>query len=92
MTFTEKEAREIVYDDHADYKVLKSDIYGTSRWAIYYRVIVQQISTGKYFRTNYSRGATEHQDHMPYEYDEPILIEVEPFEKTIIDYRDIRNV
>ena len=44
-------------------------------------MIIKTLDDGKFYRAVYSRGATESQDERPFEYGEPIFIEV--FPKTV---------
>jgi hypothetical protein len=87
LTLTAEEGRSIVYDDHDDFELISSEISDTSRWSIFYENIYKRISDGKFFKTNYSVGATECQDERPYEYDgDAHFNEVFPVEKTVIVY------
>lgn len=64
------------------------EIQDTSRWSIHYKQVFKDTSTGKFYITHFSCGATESQDERPYEYegDEVECIEVEPKEKVVITY------
>lgn len=86
LVLTPEEGRSIVYDDHDDFELISKEITDTSRWSIFYENIYKRISDGKFFKTNYSEGATEHQDESPYEYDDAVFEEVFPVEKTVIVY------
>lgn len=71
-------------------QVLRDTITDTGRWSIHHSLIFKLKETGKIYHTHYSVGATERQDERPWEYDDKVLLtEVEPYEKTIIDYRKI---
>ena len=78
---TKEAAREIIGGDHEGY----------SRWSVSEHVIVKCISTGRYYQVDYSYGATEMQDEQPFEYDEPVFIEVKPTEKTITVYEGVKD-
>lgn len=86
LVLTPEEGRSIVYDDHDDFELISKEITDTSRWSIFYENIYKRISDGKFFKTNYSEGATECQDESPYEYDDAVFEEVFPVEKTVIVY------
>lgn len=84
-----EEFNEILWGDNPDYKmVTEVSIDDQSRWSIYKSVIVQQISSGKYFEASWGEGATEYQEGQ----DEPwSLVEVEPYEETVIFYRQVKG-
>ena len=86
LKFDAQEAREIIANDHTDFKVVQSTLLSHSRWSLHYETIVQRFSDGKYFSTCYQVGATEQQDERPYEYETPHFKEVFPTEKTVTVY------
>jgi hypothetical protein len=49
---------------------VQEKIVDTSRWSIYYEVIVK--INGKFYCISYSRGATEYQNESPFENDSSI--------------------
>lgn len=69
--------------------VVRDEIVGTRRWSIDHEIIFKH--EGKLYRTNYSVGATESQDEGPWEYETNGVecTEVEAFEKSVTDYRDV---
>jgi hypothetical protein len=82
------EGEGIIWGDHEEFVKVQESIEGTSRWSVHYEIVVRRLSDGKFFKSNYSVGATEMQDESPYEYDEyAIFTEVIPVEKTIIVYK-----
>ena len=87
LKLTPEEGRQIVWEDTEEFKTIKEDVIDTSRWSIIYEIIVQRLSDNKFFKSNYSVGATESQDEQPYEYaSEAVFTEVVPVEKTVIVY------
>lgn len=87
LTFTDKyECQDIAFGDNPDFKVIEDKVIDTSRWSIFYEVIVKRISDGKYFRSFYSTGATECQDQVAYENDDLKFTQVTPVEKVVIEY------
>jgi hypothetical protein len=70
------------------FKLMESELIDTTRWSAIYSVVYQDLTTGKYYQSSYSTGATECQEERPYEYDgaEIELTEVVPVEKTVIEY------
>lgn len=67
---------------------LRNQLVGRSRWSLRYELVFLLKETGKIYRTTYSEAATESQDERPWEYvDSVVLEEVEPYEKTITDFR-----
>lgn len=70
------------------FKMVKTELIDTTRWSYVHEVVYQDLTTGKFYSSSYSTGATECQDERPYEYDgdEIGLTEVEPIEKVVIEY------
>lgn len=64
-------------------KTVEERITGHSRWSIHYETVF--MHDGRFYKTTYSRGATESQDERPYEYepDEIECPEVKAVEKVI---------
>ena len=92
MKLTKDEARDAIYGDNEDFEVVMDDIFDTSRWSEHHSVILKHIPSGKFYSTHYSRGLTESQDEVPWEYDEPELTEVVPVEKVVIAYEAVENM
>lgn len=86
LRLTPEEAREILWNQNKNFKIIKNEIVDTSRWSVNYDLIVQRISDGKFFNDGYSKGATESQDEMSWEFTTPDFTEVFPVEKTIVVY------
>jgi hypothetical protein len=90
--FTKQELLDILEEENESAEIVKDELVDTSRWSIIYDLIFR--IDGKFYRTNYSVGATESQDEGPWEwfdYDSKIACEeVEPYEKTVIDYRAVK--
>jgi len=82
-----EQALSILDEYNEDFEVIKDEIYDDgARWTNTYELIVKRILDNKYFRSYYTRGATEYQEQGPWEYENPKFIEVFPVEKTIIVY------
>ena len=87
LEFTPKEGRNIIWSDTDKFKTIQMEIVDTGRWSVHKEAIVQRLSDGKFFKTNFSEGATESQDERPFEYDsKATFTEVVPVEKTIVVY------
>jgi len=89
VKFPKDDLTELTYGSLANYDVITTEITGTSRWSIHYKMIFS--FDHKFYSTEYSRGATEYQDEGPYEYDseEVECPEVKPVQKTITVYEPI---
>jgi hypothetical protein len=80
--------QELAYEDYdASYEVVERELVDTSRWSHIYSMVF--TFEGKFYRTQYSVGATEQQDESPYEYgpDSIECEEVEPIEVIVVQYR-----
>lgn len=71
------------------FKVIENKISGTTRWEIWYDMVVQNLLDSTYWMTHYGEGATEQQDTRPWEYSDPKWIKVIPKEKIVIEYTPI---
>lgn len=87
LTLTKIEAQNIVFHDHDRAKVVLDTIEDTSRWSIRHRLIFEL--DGTLWEGRYQVGATEMQDESPFEYTDPEFFQVEPYEKTIVEYRKV---
>jgi len=78
----------VLWEDAEGTEIIEDEIIDNSRWSIHYRLIFKKDD--KYYQTFYSRGATESQDERPWEYEDKVeCVEVEPYEKIIIEYRKV---
>jgi hypothetical protein len=70
MILTSEEARNVVYEDHEDWELVPGteSIISHSRWRVGYTGVFQHKPAGKFYRFNWSVGATECQDQQAYEY------------------------
>jgi len=73
------------------FELVQEELVDTSRWSHIYERVYKDLTTGKFYSTSYSSGATECQDQRPYEDDgeEVEFVEVMPVEKTIIVYESV---
>ncbi len=90
LTLTKEEAREVIWEDHDDFDLVRDDLVDTSRWSEIHDVVIKRLSDGKFFMDSYSVGATEMQDESPWEYSDPNFVEVVPVEKTVIVYEKVK--
>lgn len=90
MKFPKQVLKELLYGElpeEVGLTVVRDQLYDSSIWSLHYEFIFR-TKQDKYYRTYYSKGATESQDESPFEYDEDMIEceEVKPVEKMIIDY------
>lgn len=71
MKFKKEELEDIVWEGD----IVSERIMDHTRWSVHYEIVFKHTD-GKFYRTNYSKGATESQDERPFQYDDDI-IEVE---------------
>lgn len=73
-------------DEPEGYKIMENLLEDHSRWGLQYCMVFKYED--KYYRTHYSRGATEYQDESPYEYEAKVVpcTLVEPKEVVRIEY------
>lgn len=88
VTFEKDYMERVLWDDAEDAEIIENEIIDTSRWSTHYRLIFKKDY--KYYQTFYSQGATESQDERPWEYEDEVeCVEVEPYEKMVIEYRKV---
>ena len=84
VTFEKDYMELVLWGDAEGTEIVVNEIFDTSRWSTHHSLIFKK--DGKYYRTSYSRGATEQQDESPWEYEDNVeCVEVEPYEKIVID-------
>jgi len=72
-----KEATEIVYENHEDYKMIEEKIVDQRRWVTTWFGVFKNKVTGKHYQVCYDRGSTESQDSEPFYGEEIEFEEVE---------------
>lgn len=86
--FTKQEMQDLAYEDYDDtlFEVVYDKLIDTSRWSNIHEIVFKH--SGKFYKSNYSVGATESQDESPYEYEGDVITvrEVTPVEKVTIVY------
>ena len=89
MKFAKELLLEILYNAAEGFGLIGNEIIDTSRWSIQYKLIFEQLDTGKFYHTYYQVGATECQDESPFEFEDDMIecVEVEPVEVTVIQYK-----
>lgn len=86
--FKKEDLKDLVNDECESLEKIEDRITDTGRWSVHYALIFKDKASGKFYATDYSRGATEQQDESPFEF-EPDLVacrEVRPVEQTVIVY------
>lgn len=74
------------------FELVKEELVDTSRWSHIYERVYKDLTTGKFYSSSFSVGATEQQDERPYEFDgeEVDFLEVKPVEKITIEYELVK--
>lgn len=88
MKFKKEVLQELIDSGEFDgLKVIKDEVYDTSRWSILKQLVFSKEE--KFYMVCYSVGATEYQDEGPFEWspNEIECTEVFPFEEVVIVYR-----
>lgn len=74
MKLTAEQARDIVWESDEDWQSVEEEVVGNDRWSIHKTGVFKHIPTAKFYRFNWSVGATEYQDEQPYEYDKEVEV------------------
>lgn len=85
MEISKEDARDLISGDLEGWKEIEREITDTSRWSIHYTGIFRSPDN-RNFCMWWSEGATEQQWELPFEHDEPELVEVKPVPTTIIKW------
>ncbi len=89
--FTVEQLKMILWQDGDEFKVIKEEQIGTSRWANDYEAVFKEKSTGKLYGMGYRRG-TGDEGERPFEHDNADEVvpcpEMEAYEVTVTKYRD----
>lgn len=86
----EKEvAVDLAYGEYDDtiFEIISNKIIDVSRWSYRKEIIVKTLIDGRFWKSSYSKGATESQDEGPYDYSDPIFEEVFPEQVMITIYK-----
>ena len=90
MIFKAETLRSILWYEEGE--VILNKITSTTRWDTWYRFIFKPEGDNRLFETSYCKGSTECQSNRPWEYEDDVeCYEVEPYQRTITDYRRIEK-
>lgn len=89
MKFQKEWLLSVLDGDDSSAKVVRDRIIDHRRWSVIHEMVFEH--NGKFYKSDYSTGATECQDEHPYQYDDNEIEcpEVKPVEKTIIVYEKV---
>lgn len=84
MKLSKGTAQEIVAGELGAWEEVSGtrQIIAHNRWSVVYTAVFRIIPDDKYYQTKWSIGATEIQGEEPFDYTDPIFIEVEQKEIT----------
>lgn len=83
ITLSPEEAREIIWEEHKDWKKIEESITGQRRWVTEMSGIFHHLPTNKYYEFNWEVGSTEVQECRPYE-DNTEVEAVEVIQKEVV--------
>jgi len=92
MEVRKEELQDLAWmSESENFEVVQDKFEGESRWSLNYSQVLKHKESSKFYRTSYSKGATECQDESPYEYEPDVikLTEVVPFKRTVTDYKGV---
>ena len=88
MKLSKDEARDVIWDDHEDWREIESNVIDNNRWSIVHKGVFKHTPTNKYYSVNWRTGATEMQDERPFEYEDEIeFVEVEQVEVVVKQWK-----
>ena len=78
MKITREQGRDLAFDNLNGWKRTQDRLIDQRRWVTTHEGIFQHAESGRHYRLLYDIGSTECQDdYTPFEYDDPVLVEVE---------------
>ena len=85
MKLTGVQAADVVYGDTDEWSIVEpSTLIGHDRWSVGKTVVARHVETGRFYRFDYTVGATEMQDETPYQNDDEYEpVEVRKVEKVV---------
>ena len=83
--FTKEIMQEIAWNDCKEAEIIEDNIIDTTRWSVVHEIVFKY--EGKFYQSNYSKGATEQQDENPYEYDDEFIKCTEVEQKQVLVYQ-----
>lgn len=88
LKIEENVARGLAYGDYDEslYEIISNKIIDNSRWSVHFELIIKTISDNRFWKSYYSKGATEAQCEDPYEFSDPNFTEVFPKNVEIVIY------
>ncbi len=93
LDISSEEARELVeWGETERFRVVRDSLTFHSRWSVGHFVVIEDKVTGRLYADNYSVGATENQDELPWDYTPPRFREVVPVEVTTIEYQYLETL
>lgn len=92
LVMSGEEGREIIFEDNPDFEVVLDESYDTSgRWNEMRECVVKRLKDDTHWITYYSRGKTEYQEELPFEFDkEATFHQVEQKEVTVTKWVTIK--
>lgn len=78
-------------------RVVQDELFDTNRWSEIHRLIFVAPDDDKMYRVEYQTGLTELQDHRAWDDEDPNVeidgmvegVQVEPYERVVIDYKEV---
>ena len=95
MKLTGQQARHIVVYEDFDPDIWEcqepSQMEGTTRWSIHFSRVMKYLPDDTYWLFNWSEGATESQDEIPFEYDDEYEpVQVKPKQVTVTKWEEVK--
>ena len=90
VELSKQEGLDIVYRDNDDYEIISEKIVDQRRWTTDYYLILHRESDDTYWGLGYDVGSTEMCEQDPFEYETPVLTQLEKVEVTTYEYRPVR--
>ena len=90
MCLTRDEGNDVVWGESDAWHTVKERITGKTRWHLLMSGVFKHLDSGRYYRIDWSTGATEMQEGDPFEFRDPKLVEVEEVEATVKQWIEIQ--
>lgn len=77
-------------EEEAAYTVVYEEQEGSGRWNSYHRIVLQDVSSKKFYAADYELGLTEYQETAD-DYSTQVVGEVKRIEKTVYEYVPVKK-
>lgn len=91
MTLPSNEATQAIYEKNDKFESVSEEVVEEWRWGNIYESVILEKETGKYWSVTYRVQSGDHYYHEFEDLDEVEFYQVEPHEKTTVEYIKVKD-